>query len=139
MRVVTLLLNRKCLDNGTFGVLYAKDLVLYTVERPWLSNKPFKSCIPPGRYKIHKHHSEDHPNSFYLENPDLGVTLSGPSTRTAILIHIGNFVENVVGCIAPGLELHPSTWGVANSGLAMIALNDIIDFRIAEYELLIIQ
>lgn len=35
---------------GTFGKLIYGDKTFLTVERPWLGNKPYKSCIPEGVY-----------------------------------------------------------------------------------------
>ena len=37
---------------GTFGVLTVDDFECYTVERPWLDNKPRESCIPEGVYRL---------------------------------------------------------------------------------------
>jgi len=122
-----LTLKRSYLDNCTIGKLSLGGvLICYTIELPWASNEPFKSCIPAGRYKINKHNSEDHENSFYLENENLGVSLNGSTPRTGILFHIANFIEDIVGCIGPGLSLHPDRWGVAHSKKAMGILNTII-------------
>lgn len=51
---------------GTFGKLLLPEFECYTVERPWLDNKPGRSLIK---------------------------------------IHIGNTMEDVVGCIAVGNAL----------------------------------
>ena len=42
-------------DHGTFGKLYVGDKTFFTVEKPWLNNTPFKSCIPSGEYKLIPH------------------------------------------------------------------------------------
>lgn len=48
-----LVLRRTYLDNCTIGK-WSKDGVhlVYTVERPWLSNKKSVSCIPAGNYNL---------------------------------------------------------------------------------------
>lgn len=120
-------LKRNYLDNGTFGKITHKgEFICHTVEKPWLSNQPSISCIPPGDYRLKHYSSTKHPSSFSLENENLGVSLYGDTIRTAILIHIANFEHELLGCIAPGLELHPNTWGVAKSKLAMGELKKLI-------------
>lgn len=120
-------LKRAYLDNGAFGKLSHKGIpIMHTVERPWLSNQRSISCVPAGVYKLKRYTSTNYPSAFYLENEDLGVSLRGNTQRTAILIHVGNFVKDVQGCIAPGMELHPTTWGVSQSRVAMGELNKLI-------------
>lgn len=84
--------------NETIGTLHIEgaDLpVLYTVERPWLNNKPRASCIPAGTYRFVPHNGTKFKNVWRLEN------VPG---RSAILIHIGNTANAVIGCIAVGLR-----------------------------------
>ena len=120
-------LKRSYLDNGTFGKLSHRGIpIMHTVERPWLSNQRSISCIPAGVYKLKRYTSTNYPSAFYLENTDLGVSLRGKTQRTAILIHVANFVKDVEGCIGPGMELHPTTWGVSQSRVAMGELNKLI-------------
>ena len=76
---------------------------------------------------MYPYNSARHPNCFYLENPMLGVSLSGNTTRTHILIHVGNYIDDVQGCIAPGLRLHPDCWGVSNSRDAMNKIRGIVN------------
>lgn len=85
---------------------------LHTMERPWLPSTihgsvPFKSCIPDGPYDLVPHYSEVFGHTWAMVNPALKVwrkesDMTGPG-RYACLIHTGNWVDNVVGCIAPGL------------------------------------
>lgn len=116
-----LILRRNYLDNCTLGKLSLNGVhLVYTVEPPQLSNKNGKSCVPPGEYYLtfmagHIKFGD----CWYLQNPDLGVTILGPSTRTEIFIHIFNFPHQSRGCIGPGLKLHPKKWGVADSRKAM--------------------
>jgi len=56
---------------GTFGELKLwNDMELvftaYTVERPWLNNTPFKSCIPAGNYILEMHASEKYPGCYAM-------------------------------------------------------------------------
>lgn len=98
-------------EKFTRGVLtLPSGLEIQTLERPWIQSplhrggKNFESCVPDGVYNVTPYDSEKHPNSYILENRDLDVyKYKGPERRWAILIHSGNFIKDIVGCIAPGL------------------------------------
>lgn len=105
------------LKTCTLGTLYAGDSALATIERPWIPNPagpggmPRTSCVPDGDYRLIPHHSERFPNVWALINPALGVWYQPgdiprgtPYGRSAVLIHAGNRVADVVGCIAVGLR-----------------------------------
>lgn len=84
--------------NETIGELRVEgkpELLFHTIERPWLNNKARVSCIPKGTYKFVPHDGTAFKNVWRLEDvPD----------RSAILMHIGNTVKDVIGCIAVGLS-----------------------------------
>lgn len=124
--MANIVLRRNYLDNCTLGKWSLNGIhLVYTVERPWLSNQVGISCVSHGIYDLI--FMKNHPkfgDCWYLENPDLGVTIMGPSTRTEIFVHVANFTHNVIGCIGPGLRLHPQRWGVADSTKAMNLLRE---------------
>lgn len=98
---------------------------LYTLERPWLNNKPNISCIPPGFYAVK-----------YLEKSASGRYrrcwhVQEVSGRSGILIHAGNYVEDTLGCILPGTSQNGSA--VYNSRSAM----EIMRSRLQDFYLLI--
>ena len=66
---------------------------LYTLERPWLNNEPFVSCIPDGEYTCARFNSPNHGPTFQV---------MGVPDRTLILFHVANFVHELQGCIALG-------------------------------------
>ena len=130
-------------DDGerTLGNLAVGDRTFATVERPWIPSPDHRgglnrqSCVPKGVYAIRPHHSVNFPNTYALFNPDLDVFYQpgdvpqGKSGRTAILIHVGNFVRSVVGCIAVGME-HGAIGGepaVLRSVMAMRELDKILE------------
>lgn len=92
------------------GTLSFGDERLHTIERPWIATdpggKPYESCIPAGRYQLRFH--EHHGNKVVaLTNPGHAVFYrdedrDGGVGRFMVLIHVGNWVDDVVGCIAPG-------------------------------------
>ena len=80
-------IGRMLLDGGAF---------FFTLERPWLDNKTGVSCIPaPGAY-----------HAQIRRSPHLGITywLADVPDRKFILIHSGNIVAHVQGCIMLGLS-----------------------------------
>lgn len=102
-------------DNYTRGELYVGEDTFQTVEKPWFRNEyapggtPFESCIPDGSYRLRGFTRPSGDKAFILSNPDHGVYEDEshlPSVgrgRYLILIHPGNTVDDVVGCIAPGM------------------------------------
>lgn len=78
----------------TTGQLFAEDLNLYTLERPWANNYKGVSCIPTGSYKVTFAWS----NRFKKLMPRL---LQVPG-RDGILIHGGNTDLDTEGCILVG-------------------------------------
>ena len=105
-------------DMGTFGKLNIDDMNFFTVERPWLDNKPMISCIPAGKYALEPHDSPKHPDTWALVNDSLRVShYPFQDHRYAILIHPGNTMQDVQGCIAPGLKLGSvkGKWAVLSS------------------------
>lgn len=107
---------------GTFGELRVNDFKCYTVERPWLGNKPQESCIPEGIYDLGLRDSpvvQRSSNGRYSR----GWEVKDVINRTYIMIHPGNNMYDVIGCIAVGSGLgfvkttrspHP-VWAVTNS------------------------
>lgn len=116
---------------GTFGELEAAGVKFATVERPWLDNEPFVSCVPVGSYTLEEHSSSSHPDVWALVNHSLGVYhFDHPDAiRTAILIHVANVARELAGCIAPGTAFGVpyGEWGVVNSRYAVDQLRNIID------------
>ena len=125
-------LTRYCYsETETEGMLRLGDgTELYTLERPWIAGMPggvsFESCVPDGEYSLLPHKRPNGDDVFALWNPDLGVYYEKSERgenegRYLILIHVGNFVDNVVGCIAPGTSrtIHNNMRMVTNSKVAM--------------------
>lgn len=83
----------------TNGILYCGDLVLQTLERPWLNNKAFESCIPEGHYQLSPWVSPKFGNVYIIDG---GVVGKVSGIRTHILVHSANWVKQLNGCIALG-------------------------------------
>lgn len=106
-------------SNGTFGKLVVGDHTYDTIERPWLDNKKEVSCIPPGLYTLVSHKRPNGDNVYALVNEEKGIThyQEPNSKRYLILIHIGNYLDDIIGCIAPGMHRSGNT--VSQSRKAM--------------------
>lgn len=80
----------------------------FTMEQPWAGNRPFHSCVPPGRYTLEPHDTPKHPQVWALVNPGLLIfhelpANAPPGARAACLMHSANWAFELEGCIAPGL------------------------------------
>jgi len=84
--------------NGTNGILSTlqdqqRAFICFTIELPWLNNKPSKSCIPEGKYEMTKRYSQHF--GWHLLINDV-------EQRNYILMHAFNdAVKESKGCIAP--------------------------------------
>ena len=126
----------------TQGILNDK---WYTIERPWIKGPhpgglSFESCIPDGSYKLIPHTRPNGDKVVALVNPRLGVWYQKDERpdvwgRYLVLIHSGNYVEHVVGCIAPGLSrtIYQNRIMVGASRAAMNQIN------VRKYDRLIIS
>jgi hypothetical protein len=65
----------------------------FTIELPWKENKTSISCIPTGTYKLALRTSQKYAQHIHI--------LQVPN-RSFILIHPGNYVHELRGCIAVG-------------------------------------
>jgi len=87
---------------GVFGELqFPTGEVFYTIERPWLNNEAYVSCIPDGVYTLEKRHSPVvHRTSggAYQE----GWEVTDVPGRTFIMLHPANWMDDLAGCIGVG-------------------------------------
>jgi len=79
----------------------------WTVERPWLANKPSESCIPEGDYRLERYDSPSFGPRTWMVTPVDG--------RTHIAIHAANYARELEGCIALGTSVLADLRGVGNS------------------------
>jgi hypothetical protein len=108
----------------TEGVLRVNGHSMFTIEKPWVpfvnvGGKPFESCIPDGTYRLQPWvRATNGQPCFILDAPTLGVYMRESDRPAKIgrylcLIHTGNYVGDVVGCIAigtaRGIMLNPRT------------------------------
>lgn len=118
-----------CGENGIIGVLSMTDRdgktrgLAHTLERPWLGNKPYESCIPGGDYTCVRRVSPKFGETFEVRD------VRG---RTDILFHPGNAVDDTQGCILVG-AWEPGASIVTHSKAQMArflkALNGVSEFR----------
>lgn len=81
-------------EYGTFSAVSIDDNpVCVAVELPWKNNAQFVSCIPAGIYNCTKMVHIKH-GVIWKVNDVVG--------RSGVLIHEGNTIKDVLGCIAMG-------------------------------------
>jgi hypothetical protein len=120
----------------TLGVLEAAGRRFHAIERPWIPDpnggrggKKYESCVPVGVYRLRTRDTPKYGKHFILSNPLLDVYETPgdvpvgreSSTRTLVLIHVGNYWYDVIGCIAIGKARarDGNGWMVADSRSAM--------------------
>ena len=114
---------------GTFGRLTIPNrLSCYTVERPWADNQPNVSCIPEGQYALRRRPSpvvERTTGALYRQ----GWEVCDVPGRSLIMIHPGNTIADVQGCIAVGNGLGwvNGSWAVMSSLLTFKSLMAVLD------------
>ena len=126
------LIRYKTSKNGTQGLLLINNRYLcHTLELPWLNNKVRVSCILAGRYKLiqrttsskgdkqKKPTMADKQKNLYKGTP-LGeimsngmIEISGIPGRSMILIHKGNKITDIQGCVIIGDNIY-TTPSVSN-------------------------
>ena len=109
----TLTLERYCYaEEHIEGWLWVGNTRLHTIERPWIGGKPggmpFVSAVPDGTYTLGPFVRSSGAVVLALQNESLGVYVNADDRpkgqgRYACLLHSGNTVDDVTGCIAPGL------------------------------------
>lgn len=114
-------------EKQTIGHLYVlnehKETVYdcHTLELPWKENKKRISCIPKGVNTVVKRWSKKYKWHFHITDVE---------GRSWILIHIGNFYTEILGCILIGTELEEingdGIMDVKHSGTAMKELLEIL-------------
>lgn len=105
---------------GTMGIIKHEGETFYTIERPWMNNEPYISCIPEGEYKMGWRQSPRFGETWHIKDvPD----------RTHILIHAGNYPVNFHGCVGLGTALMGDRVAVANSKLAVSAFEKLTKDR----------
>lgn len=81
---------------GTIGYITQDDnLICYTLELPWKNNEPKVSCIPTGSYECVFWNSPKFGNTYEVMNVP---------NRSKILLHSGNTVNDIEGCILLGMS-----------------------------------
>ena len=121
MRQITLKISRFCYSRmGVFGSYTIGDQTYYTVEKPWINNEPFVSCIPTGKYLLR-------PRRYYRGGYDALEVLKVEG-RSHILFHMGNRAADVQGCICPGTALSCiyGEWSVKSSS---VAFKDLMEYN----------
>lgn len=105
------------LPDVTLGILRIGDLRLCTLEEPWRPDpdgpggQQGVSCVPDGGYSLYAHNGTRFKDVFGLRNAALGVYRQPQDIpagqkygRSAVLIHAGNSVDDIEGCMLVGMR-----------------------------------
>lgn len=121
-----ILIRKETSSEGTFGTLTNGDFSCFTCELPFFAGDPSvhnerrTDCIPPGEYKCE-----------VVRSPKFGSVymVKGVPDRSHILIHAGNTVDDIEGCILLGTAMGrvKSKKAVLNSRAAIISFMDYME------------
>lgn len=111
------LIRHAYLPDCTLGTLLIGSLALPTLEEPWRPDpdgpggQQGVSCVPDGAYKLYPHQGSKFRDVFGLRNAALGVYRQPADIpagqkygRSAVLIHAGNSVDDIEGCVLVGMR-----------------------------------
>jgi len=93
-------------SGGTRSVIHSTDddsIRLFGIERPWLDNAPFESCIPSGVYVGLPHVSPKFGDCILLIGGTVAANPDVEAARYACLMHVANWADQVQGCVGVGL------------------------------------
>jgi len=128
----------------TLGWLSFESRKWASIERPWIvcpnngkGGLKSKSCVRIGDYRLFAHDTEAFPKVWALVNPALDVyhfpadvpKYKQGVARTAVLIHVANWVHELRGCIAIGrtrFKDGADSWMVRESRDAINQLRSVI-------------
>jgi hypothetical protein len=89
--------------NGVQSNVLCGDDQWHGLERPWIDNLPFKSCIPTGTYTLLPWDSPHFGAAYIFIGGTVGVTAQD-GERYACLIHPANYTNQLQGCLALGMR-----------------------------------
>lgn len=90
------LIRKKTSEKGTFGSIeLPSGKILQTLELPWRNNKVKVSSIPATSYTCKITNSPKFGHVYEVKNVE---------GRSHILIHAGNWISDIQGCIMVGMS-----------------------------------
>ena len=93
------LIRKEFNDRCEGRLIYPDDSYTGCLERPWLNNKPYVSCIPYGTYIVRPNDTGKH---RYFE-------VEAVPKRTHIEFHGASTVSDLLGCLAPCMSIRNGT------------------------------
>ena len=97
------------------------DVRAVTLELPENHNRPFRSCIPAGIYRVTPFDSPHLGRCFAFDDDEV-------SPRSAIRIHSGNVAKDIEGCAIVGTH-----YGTLNGEVAVLASRDAMKALLNDY------
>ena len=104
-----------------------EDSLWHGIERPWLDNLPYESCIPTGTYTLLPWNSPRYGEVYIFVGGSVGLT-EGDGDRFACLIHPANYPRQLQGCLALG-KTHSEYYEKEKSEAVWSSKDALSDFR----------
>ena len=135
-------IERVYLPTETLGSMYDdENLLVKTMELPWLDNKNNISCIPEGIYPIKKMPPGFGRKYWYFRFKFVkGRTINPILQMSSILIHPATYTRHLKGCIGVGKKFHDfDNDGVPDLAESKLALQFLVNTLPNEFDLHIIK
>ncbi len=132
---LTLTRNLSDVRRGTTGEIRVEgtNLKWPTIERPWIDNRPYISCIPSGEYILQPHTSVKYGEVWAVVGGTVSLHAGGSAQRFAVLVHPANYASQLQGCIALGTRTGKhidGSYAVWNSQEALAELTAAVGFEL---------
>ena len=99
MKILKIIILRSYFNDCTLGrVLTNTPFKCFSLELPWKGNASKVSCIPEGIYDAYIRYSPNQKREV--------ITLKDVPERTWINIEVGNYTNDILGCVVVGRGVH---------------------------------
>ena len=88
------------LGDDLVGRLTGPGLDLWTMERRWGANVPFRSCVPAGFYCLEPHNGTKYQDTFALIGADVSHAKEPGVPRYACVLHWARRGSLLSGCVS---------------------------------------
>lgn len=110
---------------GTYGILSYENTLFWTMEKEWVFNRKFDSCVPTGEYELSVHNGKKYKDTWALIGNGVSHTEEPGIPRFACVFHRAMFPRDLAGCIAVAKSISPEGFTIQSEDATMMFLYDL--------------